>query len=119
MEIIYRIQDSDGRGPFKPGFSHQWINFRKDHRNLRTWAEEFGFEFVRDQIIVGETFGCGCKNLDQLKRWFDKSEYEKLKKFGYKAVKMKIDRIIAESEIQCVFGRTYPLNMDVKTIQLY
>lgn len=28
---IYRVQDADGRGPFKPGFSRKWVIDRDDH----------------------------------------------------------------------------------------
>ena len=37
MPTVYRVQDADGRGPFKPGFSHQWVEERADHENLLPW----------------------------------------------------------------------------------
>lgn len=116
-DIIYRIQDQDGRGPFKPGFSHKWVSERRDHENLRSWLEEFGP--VHNQLLVGEHCGCGCKSLDQLRRWFTKSEYKKLRKFGYRAVKLNPGRIIAESDTQCVFGRATPLHKGAENVRLY
>lgn len=115
--FVYRVQDKDGRGPFKPGFSQLWVRERKDHENLIPWFEEFGP--VQNKVLAGESAGCGCKELEQLRRWFTKTEYKKLKKLGYRAVKIKVNRLIAESEIQCVFGRAKPLCEDIKTIRLY
>ena len=39
---IYRVQDAQGRGPWKPGFSHRWVEDRPDHYNLPPWFVEFG-----------------------------------------------------------------------------
>jgi hypothetical protein len=64
-------------------------------------------------------FGCGCRTLDQLRRWFTKSEYATLIEFGYHAVKMDAGRILAESDIQCVFERAKPLNQGWEPIELY
>lgn len=117
MDTVYRIQDKDGRGPFKPGFSHVWVENRPDLANLPAWFEEFGR--VDKLLCTYETAGAGCKTLAQLKRWFTKKEYKKLKKYGYKAVEMNVDRIIAESKVQCFFGRGKPLRKDIKVIKLY
>ena len=116
-DFIYRIQDSDGRGPFKPGFSHVWVNERGDHENLKPCTQQF--DGIRNKLLLSEHYGCGCKNLKQLRRWFTKQEYKKLKKYGYRAVKMKVARIVAESEIQVVFGRAIPLNENIDEIRLY
>ncbi len=117
MPIVYRLQDSDGRGPFKPGFSETWVQPRADHENLQPWFIEFGR--VDTQVLTGETSGSACKSLEQLRRWFTKREYRKLKKFGYKAVKMNVNRIIAESDIQCFVGRAKPFCEEIEKIKLY
>lgn len=114
-EEVFRIQDRDGRGPFKPGFSHRWVEERSDHENLIPWTEQFGNIGFGDN----ENIGCACKTTDQLKRWFTKKEYNKLKRLGYRSVKIQADRIIAESDIQCVFGRIKPLNQNIKPFKLY
>lgn len=116
-EIVYRIQDSDGRGPWKPGFSRQWVEDRPDHDNLPPWYVEFGP--IHRRALYGEEIGSGCRTLDQLRRWFTRSEYRKLIHFGYKAVKMEVGRILAESDIQCVFGRALPLKDEAIIIDLY
>jgi len=117
MPIVYRVQDCDGRGPFKPGFSSVWVKERPDHDNLHPWFIEFGR--VDKKVLTGEVCGRACLTKEQLRRWFTKSEYKKLKKHGYKAVKMEVNRIIAESDIQCFVGRAKPFNEAITTIKLY
>jgi len=115
--VVFRVQDADGRGPWKPGFSHRWVEDRPDHENLIPWFNEFGD--VRERAIYGMVMGCGCRTLDQLRRWFTPSEYKTLLGFGYQAVKMQIGRVLAESDIQCVFECSKPLNQGCEVVQLY
>lgn len=114
---IFRVQDKDGRGPWKPGFSHKWVKDRDDHDNLVPWLYEFGR--VDRTANYGMAIGCGCLTLEQLRRWFTPTEYETLRRFGYRAVKMEAGRILAESDIQCVFERAKPLREGVETVELY
>ncbi|WP_299073468.1 hypothetical protein [uncultured Paraglaciecola sp.] len=116
-ETVFRIQDADGRGPFKPGFSSQWVEIRADHQNLKSWLDEFGP--IQNELLVGEYAACGCKTIAQLKRWFTKAEYKRLRRLGYNAMRIEVGRILAESEIQCVFGSAHPLNKNTKIVRLY
>lgn len=93
MTAVYRIQDRDGRGPWKPGFSRRWVEDRADHDVLRPWFEEFGR--VDKLAIVGFAIGCGCRTVEQLQRWFTPSEYATLLQFGYRAVRLDVGRILA------------------------
>jgi len=117
MDTIYRVQDRHGRGPWKPGFSHRWVEDRTDHNNLLSWVMEFGR--VDQNLLTGESSGSGCRTIDQLRRWFTESEYETLKKYGYRAVKMTVNRVLAESDIQLFFGRAKRLKKDVVPFCLY
>jgi hypothetical protein len=117
MITIFRVQDQDGRGPWKPGFSHKWVITRPDHDNLLPWPIEFGD--ILKNFLPAENHGCGCRTIKQLRRWFTHREYKTLKKFNYHAVSIDVDRIIAESNIQLVFGRIKNLNEDIKIIKLY
>ena len=118
MEKIYRIQDKKGRGPFKPGFSHEWVEWREDHRNLLPFYDDFGY-IAEERNHLGKVFGCGCRTKKQLKRWFTESEYKRLLDAGYHAVKMNVDKVIAESDIQLVFARKRKLKYGAKKIKLY
>ena len=117
MDLIYRVQDKDGRGPWKPGFSLNWVESRDDHENLHPWTYEFGP--VHRYLLSGEYGGSGCLTEDQLRRWFTPSEYKTLIAYGYHAVKMRVNRILASSPIQCVFGRAKPLTEDIEVFDLY
>lgn len=118
-DFIYRVQDSLGRGPWKPGFSHKWVEDRpeSEFEALVPWPLQF--KGVMSRRIIGMHMGCGCKIIEQLRRWFTPKEYKTLQGFGYAAVKMEAGRILAESDIQCVFERAKPLNESVEPIELY
>lgn len=116
MTTVYRVQDKDGRGPWKPGFSHRWVEDREDHNNLPPWFVEFGR--IDSRGIYGMTMGSACMSAEQLRRWFTASEYATLRKFGYQAVKMDAC-VLAESEVQCFIQRAKPFNEDVEVVELY
>jgi len=113
----YRVQDADGRGPWKPGFSKVWVQDRTDDEfaALAPIAEQFP-----DLVFPsGYHFGCGCETVDQLKLWFNVEEFRILRSHGYHAVSLKVDRMIARSDVQCVFGRRLALNRKVRKFALY
>lgn len=114
---IYRVQDKDGRGPWKPGFSHRWVEDRDDHDNLIAWPIELGNALAGRRN--GMHVGCGCQTLEQLRRWFTASEYSTLLGLGYWAVQLEVNRVLAQSQTQCVFERSGPLRQGVVKIELY
>lgn len=117
---VYRVQDAEGRGPFRPGFSHWWVEERPDHDNLVPWMQQFGHDAIpRTGWPFGKHFGCACRTLGQLRRWFTASEYTTLQRFGFQAVSMEADRVLHESEIQLLFQRAKPLRADVSPVDLY
>jgi len=117
---VYRVQDAEGRGPWRPGFSRLWVRDRDDHDNLRPWVEQFGMEIIpRTGWPFGKHFGCACRTLDQLRRWFTAEEYATLQAYGYQAVSMEVQRVLAESDIQLVFQRARPLRAGVEPVELY
>lgn len=117
MTTIYRVQDKEGRGPWRLGFSDKWVEYRDDHENLLPWMAEFGR--VDRMRAANRCIGCGCRTLEQLRRWFTPSEYATLRRFGYAAVSMAIGRVLAESDTQLVFERALPLREGVEPIELY
>ena len=109
---LYRIQDDDGRGPFRPGFSHQWCddNFADGMNNLPSWIEEFGHDAI--DRLAQETdfhFGTGVRRPRDLNRWFSTAERVRLKELGFRAVSLSGCRRLAESHNQVLFGRFAPL----------
>jgi hypothetical protein len=118
MKTIYRIQNKKGRGPFMPGFSHRWLDEEKEEEAcLPPWNVEF--KNLNLIIVKGIHYGCGCESLEQLKKWFNLTEYSKLKVFGFDAVMLKVDKILAHSGVQCVFRRSKPLFKGATIVKLY
>jgi len=109
MTTLYRVQDKDGRGPFKPGFSHMWVAARGN--SLPPIYDELGISPVnlREIIPVGVHAGCACKSMDDLRKWFRRDELRRLSKFGYEIVPFSPDMVIAETDTQVLFGMRTPL----------
>lgn len=117
MRPIFRVQDSDGRGPWKPGFSNRWLDADIGLRaNLPPWPMEFGMKLMR-RVKPGQHVGCGCVSLDQLWKWFTRAEMDRLHIFGYHLIEIPDGQILAESDVQCVFVRDCPLAEGVKVIE--
>lgn len=114
---VYRVQDTRGRGPWRPGFSRRWVEERDDHKALKSWIEEF--PDLRTIAAPSTYYGCGCETLRQLRRWFTESEYQTLLSLGYRCVRLDIDRILASGPTQCVFVRHRALRKGAILIDLY
>ncbi len=112
---IYRIQDKEGRGPFKPGFSKVWSDddFALGVKAHPTWMQEFGSDLIAKNGKPGNHWGSGLRTIEKLNEWFSKAEQARLAQLGYNVVSMQIDRILAESENQLVFERARPLHKHV------
>lgn len=113
--FVYRVQDRDGRGPFKPGHTCDWADreFAPGQENLRPIFEEFGFGIVNDIRAKNRNghIGCAVRTLVDICRWFSATERERLRKLGYFVVAIAPDQIIAEGKNQLVFTSQTPLNV--------
>ena len=118
MITVFRIQDKDGYGPWKPGFSDVWVEDRTptEMATLQPWYIEFP---VCLPCQPTEYMGVACRTKEQLRRWFTENEYATLRRYGYEAVEMEANRILAGSDIQCVIARTLPFNVKCKPFDLY
>lgn len=99
---LFRVEDRDGRGPYRPGLSAKWISDR-DHPP--PFFEELGIALGHVRFLFGddEDGKCGCVSLDQLSLWFDRKELRRLKRMGFKVVQVRARRIVAETPTQVVF----------------
>lgn len=114
---VYRIQDADGRGPFKPGFTQTWLMDRPDLDNLQPWYVELGpIHLKRD---AGAFAGAACRTLTQLRRWFTPEEYAILKAHGYQCFRIGVGRVLGESQTQMLIQRSKPFQHAAQPIELY
>jgi len=118
---ILRVQDAEGRGPYRPGFSAVWCDSFGPPPPM-TWLEEFphlGRRVRRLQREYGGAhFGCGCRTEQQIHTWFTPTERYRLAKLGFQLVAMHVDRILAESPTQLVFLRERPLTEGIEVLPL-
>lgn len=109
---VWRVQDSLGRGPFKPGFSRVWCEERADYPpGILEW---YGVPDFRQ----GEFVGCGCRDLAPLARWFRPTELQLLYGFGYRVVRLQVSRVIAENAFEVIFARRKPLRIGASPIDV-
>lgn len=108
---VYRIQDREGRGPFKPGFSRFWADeeFADGVLGLPTILQDFGADLITRLGRDGEHFGTAVRTPQELQKWFSNTEMAKLADLGYNPVSLRIDRVLAESSSQLVFAKSAPL----------
>lgn len=101
MTIIYRVQDREGRGPWRPGFSQKWVDYTEDKEVLLpSYIEMPG---AMDKRTAGYHVGIGCICPDQLRRWFTVKEYITLMSYGFRCVTFMGKAFLGESETQCMF----------------
>lgn len=106
---LFRVQDQEGRGPYRPGFSRFWAT--PDGPALLPWWVELGLD-ARDGLkLIPRGMHCGSAftSMEKLTAWFDADERDKLDGFGYFIVRFRPDKIIAETPTQVVFAQSYPL----------
>ena len=109
--VLFRIQDKEGRGPFRPGLSTQWAD-ATGGKMLPPIYKELGIEptKLRDIVPKGLHCGCACKTPTQLQDWFTRTERRRLLALGFGIVRFEPDVIIAETPNQVLFGCTEPLS---------
>jgi hypothetical protein len=112
---VYRIQDNQGRGPFKPGIPEKWI----DETRTTFPGEDLNYASIIARRAPDDLhLGFGCKTQDELKTWVSQSEYIRLQKLGYRAVSIDVDRIW-EMKNELIFGRRRAFRKGYKPLNLY
>lgn len=110
---VYRVQAADGRGPWRPGWSHVWID-EDAHVGMltETIIDLLPLETLR-ALPRDRHYGTACRTVDQLARWFTPVERMRLADFGYFPVAIDVDAVLAESDRQLVFARRRALDSGV------
>jgi hypothetical protein len=105
---VYRVQDAEGRGPWRPGFSRHWID--ADGPPLPpALHDDFGVSIYRTIKKANGHCGSACDSLEKLAVWFTQLEQLRLRLLGYRPVCILADEILAESEHQIVIRCDRPL----------
>lgn len=112
MSRVYRVQDAEGRGPWRPGLSRHWCDaeFGEGVEALPTCFDEFGHDFLARRMLPGEHFGCAVRRLRDIKRWVSETERARLRGMGFVVVSIRPDRVLVESKNQLVFASRTPLS---------
>lgn len=108
MVVVFRVQASDGRGPWRPGWSETWIE--GDAPADRLMENLIDLVPVPSALPQGFVYGSACRSLDALMRWFTPLERQRLAGFGFHPVRLNADVVVAESKWQMVIGRRRPFN---------
>lgn len=107
--LVCRIQDAEGRGPYRPGFSQYW-----SERDSGPDPIFIAFPDVMDKackivITKGGAVGCAFRSIKQAENWFSPNEIIALAKLGYSLCWIQPDEILAENDDQLVFWSKVPL----------
>lgn len=112
-EKLYRIQDVSGRGPWRPGFSHMWIDPEKDDRDCPPMMVEFPQWQRQIARAVGRGlmhYGCCVSGEIGIRRWFTTSEIERLKIHGFSLVDASSLEPICKGKAQIIGASRWPLS---------
>ena len=66
MTIVFRFQDNEGRGPYKPGMRALWGDDDHDARCLPPSFVEFGIDVIRHKRRG--VLGCAFTSLEQARQ---------------------------------------------------
>lgn len=111
MAVVWRVQDKDGRGPYKPGFSAQWVDGDSGRICAPWWIElGLGMGDAHSALDNGMHTGCAFASEQKAKEWFSRGELRRLSRLGYRLVRVDADWIRHETPTQLVIQCTKPLS---------
>lgn len=107
--IVYRVQDSAGRGPWRPGLSVRWVDLEAPAGRLsETVFDLLSVEALRS-LPRTHHYGSACRRLRDLGEWLLPVERQRLEALGFYPVQLVADVVVAESKWQVLIGRRRPL----------
>lgn len=107
--MIVRIQDKQGRGPWRPGFSHTWLD--PDGPALPPAIQETVKNFseiVNKAHSKGFHIGCAVRD-GRISDWVSDSEMDRLKREGFFLVNATQCQILADDGRQVLIACKKPL----------
>ncbi len=110
MFTVYRVQDGDGRGPYKPGLTKYWADCDalSDHITETIMDLAGGLDKLQ-ALPAGWHYGCACDSPMALAKWFTPTEAHRLYEMGYTPVSLAADKILFRSDKQMLIACKKPL----------
>ena len=107
---LYRVQDREGRGPYRPGLSKLWSD--PEGPVVVPWWTEMGVSVqAAIEMMPQDMFtGCAFDSMKKLSDWFTAKERQKLDALGFYIVRFRPDKVLARTQSQVVFAQNYPLS---------
>lgn len=109
---LFRVQDREGRGPWRPGFSMGWIDPDKDDALCPPMTWEFpNWRAAVDKAAARGLahFGCCVSGIQGVHRWFTPVELTRLRAFGFHLVDATSLTPICEGRSQILAASVQPL----------
>lgn len=107
---LIRMQDAEGRGPWRPGFSSKWLD-----QNSAVPLPPSGFEEVPNlsEIVSaaherGQHVGFALRK-SKLSAWFNRAELHRLRRLGFFLVDCADCDVLVETQWQALVGSKRPL----------
>lgn len=109
--MILRIQDREGRGPYRPGLSQKWTDSWRTSQLPPIYQEVPAFAaLVNNAHSEGLHIGCAVRGKDALFEWFSPMEILRLREMGFGIVDATGCEILMETQHQLVIGSKAPLH---------
>lgn len=108
MITVYRVQDASGRGPWRPGFSKEWIEADAPAGRLVESLLDLMSPAQIRALPATHQYGAACRRLADLAAWFTPVERARLRALGFWPVELRADLVICESRWQVFVGRVRP-----------
>lgn len=110
---LVRVQDGEGRGPYRPGFSDRWVSDRRVTFFPPIFSELGAARFKRIVDAAhsrGLHIGCAV-SARRLSDWFNDEERAKLIALGFRLVRVDECEHLATTQSQRLIGSPNPLHL--------
>lgn len=96
MRTIYRVQNKEGKGPYKGRKYSRWTERSHDTTKHPNAYQDKKLRKLVKTMKPREfsSYKFGFKSMASLNRWFSKKELQNLKKLGFEVVSLKAKTVI-------------------------
>lgn len=107
MKLV-RMQDDEGRGPWRPGFSRVWMTDKTPKIGAPIFMDRRLLSVVGKAHADGLHIGCAVR-LDKISLWFTPQDVERLSSLGFFLVDASRCKVLLETDQQALVGWRKPL----------